>query len=189
MVEYARFADDLVVLVSAHPRQRWLRVAVDKRLREELAKLEVEVNEQKSRTVDLRKSESFGFLCFEFRRTRSRSRRWMPLRTPRVKKRTALLRKLKTFFQRYRAQPIERVIAVINPILRGWVNYFAYGHASRCFSFIQHWVEQKIGPHMSRARQRRGFGWKRWSRQWLYESLGVFHDYRVCYQPRIVAPA
>ena len=59
MVEYARFADDLVVLVSAHPRQRWLRVAVEKRLRKELAKLEVEVNEQKSRTVDLRKSESF----------------------------------------------------------------------------------------------------------------------------------
>jgi len=28
-VEYARFADDLVVLVDAHPRQRWLRTAVD----------------------------------------------------------------------------------------------------------------------------------------------------------------
>ena len=36
-VEYARFADDLVVLVDAHPRQRWLRTAVEQRLREELA--------------------------------------------------------------------------------------------------------------------------------------------------------
>jgi RNA-directed DNA polymerase len=189
MIEYARLADDLVVLVSAHPRQRWLREAVEERLREELAKLEVEVNEEKTHTVDLCMGESFGFLGFEFRRTRSRSGRWMPLRTPQAKKRTALLRKLKAVFQCYRSQPIGRVIAVINPILRGWVNYFAYGHSSRCFSFIQHWVEQKLRRHLSRARQRRGFGWKRWSRQCLYETLGVFRDYRVRYRPRTVAPA
>jgi RNA-directed DNA polymerase len=36
-VEYVRFADDLVVLVDAHPRQRRLRTAVEQRLREELA--------------------------------------------------------------------------------------------------------------------------------------------------------
>ena len=30
-----------------------------------------------------------------------------------------------------------------------------------------------------RARKRRGFGWKRWSRRWLYEALGLFNDYRV----------
>jgi RNA-directed DNA polymerase len=189
MIEYARFADDLVVLVSAHPRQRWLRRAVEKRLREELAKLEVEVNEEKTRTVDLCKGESFGFLGFEFRRARSRSGKWIPLRTPRGKKRTELLRKLKAVFRNYRSQPVERVIALINPILRGWVNYFAYGHSSRCFSFIQNWVEQKIRRHLSRARQRRGFGWKRWSRRWLYDTLGVFQDYRVRYQPRTVAPA
>jgi RNA-directed DNA polymerase len=46
-VGYARFADDLVILVDSHPRQRWLRQAVEKRLRVELAKLQVEVNEEK----------------------------------------------------------------------------------------------------------------------------------------------
>jgi RNA-directed DNA polymerase len=54
-VEYARFADDLVVLVDAHPRHAWLRNALPKRLREELARLEVTVNEEKSRIVDLTK--------------------------------------------------------------------------------------------------------------------------------------
>ena len=33
-VEYARFADDMVILVDSHPRQQWLRQAVEKRLRE-----------------------------------------------------------------------------------------------------------------------------------------------------------
>jgi RNA-directed DNA polymerase len=181
-VEYARFADDLVILVDPHPRKRWLRTAVERRLREELAKLQVEVNEEKSRRVDLTKAESFGFLGFGFRRVRSRAGRWMPLRMPLLKKRTALLRKLKAVFRRYLSQPIGALIAKINPILRGWVNYFAVGHSSRCFSFIRDWVEKKIRRHLARARLRQGFGWKRWSKRWLYDTLGLFNNYRVRYR-------
>jgi RNA-directed DNA polymerase len=180
-VEYARFADDLVVLVDAHPRQRWLRTAVEQRLREELAKLQVEVNEEKSRRVDLTHGESFGFLGFEFRRIRSRRGRWMPLRTPRGKKRTALLQTLKQVFRSHRSRPIAEVIARINPILRGWVQYFAFGHSSRCFSYIRDWVEKKVRHHLARARQRHGLGWKRWGRDWLYGTLGLFSEYRVAY--------
>ena len=180
-IEYARFADDLVILVDSHPRHRWLQGAVEKRLREELTKLQVEVNEEKSRRVDLTRGESFGFLGFEFRRVRSRAGKWMPLKVPQLKKRTALLRELKTWFRRYRSQPVRALIEKINPILRGWVNYFSFGHSSRCFSFIRNWVEQKIRRHLARARLRQGFGWRRWSRRWLYESLGLFDDYRVTY--------
>ena len=63
-VQYARFADDMVILIDSHPRNDWLMRAVDKRLREELAKLQVEINEDKSRTIDLRKGGSFAFLGF-----------------------------------------------------------------------------------------------------------------------------
>ena len=91
MLEYARFADDLGVLVDAHPRQRGLRGKVEKRLREEFAKLGLEVNEEKSRMVNLCKGESFGFLGFEFRRIRSRVGRWRPMYQPQGKKRTARL--------------------------------------------------------------------------------------------------
>jgi RNA-directed DNA polymerase len=188
-VEYARFADDLVVLVDHHPRQAWLREAVEKRLREEFARVEVEINEEKSRIVDLRKEESFGFLGFQFRRIRSKAGKWMPLRTPLMKKRTQLLRKLKECFRSSRSQPVERVVEQINPVLRGWVNYFAVGHSSRCFSFVRQWVERKMRRHLARARMRRGFGWKRWSRQWLYDSLGLYNDYRVRWPLLEASPA
>ena len=89
-LEYTRFADDLVVLVDFHPRHLWLRKAVEQRLREEFAKLQVEVNEDKTKRVDLRRGESFGFLGFRFRRVRSPKGRWTPLRIPLLKKRTAL---------------------------------------------------------------------------------------------------
>ena len=189
-VEYCRFADDLVVLVDAHPRQHWLRRAVEKRLREECAKLQVEVNEEKSHRVDLKQGESFGFLGFTFRRIRSRAGKWMPLRTPQTKKRTALLRQLKMIFRGHRSRPLQGLIDELNPILRGWVHYFAFGHSSRCFSFIRRWVEKKIRRHLATARKRQGFGWKRWSSQWLYEAIGLFDGYRVTYQPSAkAAPA
>src|SRR5580704_17456692 len=77
-VQYARFADDLVILIDSHPRHDWLVKAVERRLREELAKLRVEINEDKSRMVDLAKGGSFTFLGFEYRRIRSRKRVWRP---------------------------------------------------------------------------------------------------------------
>jgi len=183
-VEYARFADDLVVLVDDHPRHAWLKEAIPKRLRQELANLQVEVNEEKSTTVELARGESFGFLGFDFRRVRSLQGALRPQFTPKLKKRTALLAKLREVFRRFRSQPVGRVIELINPILRGWVNYFAVGHSSRCFGFIQDWVEKKIRRQLMRSRKRRGFGWTRWSRQWLYETLGLFNNYSVRPTPK-----
>jgi RNA-directed DNA polymerase len=170
-VEYARFADDIVVLVDGYQRHDWLWRAVDKRLREELARVQVEINEEKSRQVDLAKGESFGFLGFEFRRMRSRRGVWRPDYRPQMKRRTELLRKLKGIFRRFQSQPVDKVVYLINPILRGWVNYFAIGHASRCFSYDRDWVEKKIRRHLMRARKRKGFGCKSWSRRWLYDRV------------------
>ena len=75
-------------------------------------------------------------------------------------------------------------MALINPILRGWVRYFAVGDSSRCFGFVKDWVEKKVRRHLMRARGHQGFGWDRWSRRWLYEHLGLFNGYRVRRPPK-----
>jgi RNA-directed DNA polymerase len=178
-VQYARFADDLVILIDSHRRHDWLVRAVERRLREEVAKLRVEINEDKSRMVDLAKGGSFTFLGFEYRRILSRNGVWRPYYAPKLKKRTALFAKLREVFRRNVSQPVVKVIDEINPILRGWANYFRVGHSNRCFSMVKHWVEKKIRRHLMRSRQRSGMGWKRWSREWIYGTLGLFNDYRV----------
>ena len=81
------------------------------------------------------------------------------------------------------------MINLINPVLRGWVNYFAVGHSSECFSFIKDWVEKKVRRHLAHARKRQGFGWKRWNRRWLYDTLRLFNGYRVRRDMLKVAPA
>jgi len=166
-----------VILVDAYARHDWLLKAVNQRLREELTKLQVDINQEKSRFVDLAKGESFGFLGFEFRRIRSLQGKWRPYYPPKLKQRTALLRKLKDTFRRFNSQPVGRVVELINPMVRGWVNYFAVGDASRCFGFVKDWVEKKVRRHLMRARSRQGFGWQRWSKRWLYDELGLFNNY------------
>ena len=181
-VEYARYADDLVILVDWHRRHDWLLTAVYRRLREELAKLDLRLNEEKSRIVDLRQGETFGFLGFAFRRVRSWRGVWRAQATPKLTQRTALLQKLREVFRRHQSQPVRRVIAEINPILRGWVNYFRVGNARRCLAYVRQWVEKRVRRHLMRARGRPGFGWTRWSTAWLHVRLGLFGAYGVRYQ-------
>jgi RNA-directed DNA polymerase len=79
-------------------------------------------------------------------------------------------------------------VKLTNSVLRGWVNYFAVGHASECFGFVKDWVEKNIRRHLLRARNRQGFGW-RWSGGWLYQTLKLFNGYRMVRPAPKVAPA
>ncbi len=180
-IEYARFADDLVILVHGSWKWNGFQKAVYKRLLEEVVKLDVQVNQEKTRIADLRRDETFSFLGFDFRRMKTRQGKWGVRFTPRIKARTALLSNLKDVFRRYKSQPADRVLHLINPILSGWVNYFRIGHSKRCFGYVKDWVEKKVRRHLMRARNLHGFGWKRWSRVWFYETLGLYSDYRIKY--------
>lgn len=130
-VEYTRWADDLVILIEGHRKWKRLEQAIDKRLRQELSKIKVELNEEKTKTVDLKKGETFSFLGFDFRMVKIKQGKIGIWKTPKMKARTTLLRKLKKIFRRHISQPIDRVTDPINPILRGWMNYFRIGNSSR----------------------------------------------------------
>lgn len=178
-IEYSRFADDLVILVDGFSKWNWLVDAAKKRLLEELEKLDVQLNREKSKLVDLTHGETFSFLGFDFRRAKTRRGKLGVLVTPRMKARTALLGSLKEVFRCFRSQPLDRIVSEINPILRGWVNYFRIGNSSQCFGYVKDWVERKIRRHLMRAKKRGGFGWNRWSRAWFYKTFGLFNNYKV----------
>ncbi|WP_353280605.1 group II intron reverse transcriptase/maturase [Wolbachia endosymbiont (group B) of Cyclophora punctaria] len=181
-MEYARWAEDLVILIREYPKREWLERAVYRRLEEELAKLEVSVNEEKTKVIDLKKGETFSFLGFDFQENITRQGKWNVRKTPQMKARTNLLRKLKEIFRRHKSQPIKRVINDINPILRGWVNYFRIGNSGRKFNYVKHWVEKKVRRNLMRARKaKKGFGWKKWSSEWIYKTLDLYSDYRIRY--------
>ncbi len=60
-IDFVRSADDMVILVHGHPGEDWLLAAVQKRLKEELDKLDVQMNQEKTKVVNLKEEGCFGF--------------------------------------------------------------------------------------------------------------------------------
>ena len=178
-LEYARWADDLVIVIDGHRQWDWLVRGVYKGLLEELDKLGLTLNEEKRVQIDLWQGTTFTFLGFELRSSSSRKGKWGILKTPNASARWKLVERIKELLRRYRSQPLTRVIEKINPILRGRVNYFRVGNSSRCVTYVKDWIEKKVREHLMEARKQKGFGWRRCSRGWLYQSQGLYSAYRI----------
>lgn len=178
-LEYARYADDCVILVDGHPKWDWLWAGVNRRLREELDKVQVQINEEKTKQLDLVKGDSFGFLGFEFRRLKTRTGKWRVNYQPKMQARVKLIEKIRDVFKRHQSQPLTRVKNLINPILRGWVQYFRIGHSSKVFGYVQDWLTKKIRRHLMKAKGKLGFGWKQWSTKGLYAIYNIYSDFTL----------
>ncbi|GAA3953351.1 group II intron reverse transcriptase/maturase [Chitinophaga oryziterrae] len=185
-IEYTRFADDAVILVDEHQRYDWLWEGIRKRLFEELNKLKVEINEEKTKFLDLNKGESFGFLGFDFRKVKSLTGKWRANYQPKMQARLNLMGKIRDVFKRLESQPLTRVRDIINPILRGWVQYFRVGHSSKTFGYIKDWLTRKIRRHLKKAKRLKGFGWNLWSTKGLYAIYNIYSDFNI--SPRKVSP-
>jgi len=181
-VNYHRFADDIVITVSGHSTKRgWAERALQ-RLQEQLVPLGVELNQEKTKVVDLLKGEAFGFLGFDLRRVRKRERNGhFILMTPKKKARKAIKAKIRDLIRRGGATPAKMLVAQINPVLAGWVNYFRVGHSSRAFSEVREYTEMKIRTLLTRRKRRRktSVGWRRWSNEYLYEVLAMYWDWAI----------
>jgi len=183
-IRYTRFADDLLVQVSNHPSARHWAPKVIRRLREELGKLDLTINEDKTRLVDFGAGTPFDFLGYTFRWVPSRKvpHKPMVLARPQAKKRTRFLRDLRDALRRHRHRPVAEVVrTVVNPRVRGWVGYFRWGNAAKDLAFVKWQVERKVRRFASRQRPKRKGrrGWTTWRTKEIYGRWGLYADYRV----------
>jgi RNA-directed DNA polymerase len=181
-VNYHRFADDIVLTVSGHHSKRGWAARALHRLREHLARLGVAVNPEKTKLVDLLRGEAFEFLGFELRRVPNRARDgYFILLTPRKRARLAIKARLRELLRRGGATPLKDLIAQLNAVLAGWVQYFRVGNASQALSEIRDYVELKVRTLLTRRKRRhkRSVGWRRWSNEYLYGVLGLFWDWKL----------
>lgn len=183
---YVRYLDDMVVLTfNSRKGRRWAGRALE-RIREEAGAIGVSLNVEKTHTVKLTEpGSSFAFLGFKFR--------WQPNPTipkgyahtsPRRKKVTEVLRKVRDTLRRSGHLSVRDAVARVNPIVRGWVNYFRVGNSSRELDTVRTGVELKVRRFAAKKRKRKGFGWTRWSSEIVYGSWGLYNDYGVRYLGR-----
>ena len=96
-------------------------------------------NRKKSRIVDFGAGESFDFLGYTFRWMDSEKTpgKKVVFARPRKKKRTEFLRALTATMWKCLHWPVVQVVQrIVNPRVRGWVNYFRWGNAIRDLQFV-----------------------------------------------------
>jgi RNA-directed DNA polymerase len=181
-INYHRFADDIVITVSGHHTKRgWAERAL-LRLCEQIDTLEVKLNLEKTKVVDILRGESFGFLGFDFRRKLNRAGSgYFILLTPKKKSCLSIKTKIREIIRNGGATPAKDLIKRLNAILGGWVDYFRVGNASRAFSGVRDYLEMKVRTFLTRRklRKKRSVGWRRWSNEYLYGVLGLFWDWKI----------
>jgi len=174
-----RYADDWLLLC----RTRSEAEAAFRLAGEILAGLGLELNPEKTKVVDLREGrEGFDFLgCHLRARVAGRMlergvRRYYLQRWPSQRSMKRVRQKIKTRTGRGRGgQDIRDVIRDLNPILRGWGNYFRTGNAATKFVQIDYYVMGRLRGLMLKryGRNLRPGQWEDWTREW-FEAHGLY---------------
>lgn len=180
-INYHRWADDIVILVNPHPSKEWIVNRAKLRLKQELNKLQVEMNSEKTKLSNLSVGEYFGYLGFDFRKAVAKNGKSFVLLTPKKKSLIKIRKKIKDTVMNNRFLNMKDIINKINPILAGWVNYYRVGNSSKAFSNVRDYVEKLIRRLLEKRTRKKGkgFGWKKWSNQFIYGVLGLYWSYKI----------
>jgi RNA-directed DNA polymerase len=174
--ELVRYADDGVVLCCSQAQAEHALVAVG----EILASLGLRLHPDKTKVVDLREGrDGLDFLGCHFR-ARMSGRLWEQRRVVRYylhrwPSQTAMARlraKVRDLTGRNRVgRDIRDLIAVLNPILRGWGNYFRTGNAADKFTQIDRYVTWRLKRLLikKRGRNLRSGQADQWTKAWFKE--------------------
>jgi RNA-directed DNA polymerase len=121
-----------------------------------LQKLKLTGHPTKTGIVDVKRA-GFGFLGFHFHKGRARtSGKLIPLMWPGQKAMKAIRSHIREQTERRGLRDtITAIVAKLNPIIRGWRNYFRVGNSTKKFQDLDRYVRQRVVQGL-RARLKRG---------------------------------
>jgi RNA-directed DNA polymerase len=173
--QLTRYADDWVVTCTSAAQAR-AAVAAAQRI---LSELGVQLHPQKTRIVHVR--YGFEFLGYKIKRgrqldlppgkIRSAARSGALYAYPREKSIQRFMDRVRSLTQRRVPLKTDALIQRLNPMLRGWGEYFKRAHVRRIFNRLDRWVVRRIWSH--RFKRWRCAGWQALPTAKLYGELGL----------------
>ncbi len=173
--QLTRYADDWVVTCKSAAEAR-AAIAAAQRI---LTELGVQLHPQKTRVVHVR--YGFEFLGYKIKRGRQLQLSPSKIRSgaqsgalyafPREKSVQRLMDQLRQRTKRHVPLSTQELIQWINPVLRGWGNYFKRAHVRKLFNRLDRWIVRRIWSH--RFKRWRCAGWKSLPTAKLYGELGL----------------
>jgi RNA-directed DNA polymerase len=173
--QLTRYADDWVITCKSAAEAR-SAVDVARRI---LKQLGVEVHPQKTRIVHVR--HGFEFLGYKIKRG---TKLHLPVSKIRSQARPGALyaypkaKSVRRFMDRVRARTKRKLpltttelIAELNPLVRGWGEYYKRAHVRLLFNRLDRWILRRIWSHC--CKRWRNAGWKRLPEPVLYGEYGL----------------
>lgn len=145
-LEMVRYADDFVVLCrDAGQAEQALET-----LRAWTNDTGLQLHPEKTRLVDYGSGEGFDFLGYRFKRCRTGHRHW-----PSDKSHKGIRGRVRAKTPRTCGHSLARIIAELNPILRGWFGYYQHSIPST-FRHVDGYVRMRLRTLLRKRRKRKG---------------------------------
>ena len=161
-----RYADDFVCFCETKEDAEQVR----KILVEWLKERGLTLSEEKTRMVHL--TEGFDFLGFNIRHypaPQTSRTGWKLLIKPSKESVQDVQKKLKGLWQKVQGANAQIVMGQLNPVIRGWANYFRTSVAKEIFNSLDRWMFYKADRHTRRKHPKKSKDWRQ-QRYW-----GRFH--------------
>jgi group II intron reverse transcriptase/maturase len=171
-----RYADDWVVTCKSRSEA----ISALARARRILEKLGVTLHPGKTRIVHVR--QGFEFLGYKIKRG-SQKLKLAPERIrsgvvqgdlyayPREKSIRHFIEQIRKRTQRKVPVGTRDLIGDLNPVIRGWGNYYSKAHVRKLFNRLDRWIVRRIWSQ--RFKRWRNAGWKKLPRASLYREMGL----------------
>ena len=166
------YADDFVLCSRPGTGE-----AVAAKMRELMARLGLEVNEEKTRLARV-PGETFDFLGYTFGLFYAKGGR--PYLGTSISKKaiSRVLRKVHDeTSRRWNQDPPEKRIEELNRILRGWCGYFDQGPIYESYRRLRKYTERRLRRWLMKKHKRQGTGYRQYPDDFLYEKLGLFNPH------------
>ena len=136
-----RYADDFVVICKKkHQAKQALEV-----IRQTMGRLRLTLSPTKTRLVDMG-SEGFDFLGFHFRKARTRKNgKLAPITWPGQKAMKSVRSRIRELTDRSKQRmALSEVVSELNPVIRGWRNYFRIGNSTQKLQDLDRYVRFRL---------------------------------------------
>jgi group II intron reverse transcriptase/maturase len=173
--QLTRFADDWVITCHSEAEAH-AAIAAALRILKELG---VELHPQKTRVVHVQ--HGFEFLGYKIKRgkqlklsadkIRSTARSGALYAFPREKSIRRFMDQVRALTRRRVPLKTKELIERLNPILRGWGNYYKKSHVRKLFNRLNRWIVRRIWSH--RFKRWRNIGWRLLPDRTLYREYGL----------------
>ena len=170
-----RYADDAVIMC----RKRTDAELAFEHLKRIMTKLKLTLNPQKTKIVDMNK-ESFDFLGFRYQKFgKTKSGRKLPYMMPSKKAMEKVKDAIRVITCRKSAyEGLEQKVEKLNPLIRGWRNYFQHGNSTKRFKQLDEYVWMKLWRRVYYRRKQKKYrghvlyGFRKW-----YATSGIEYFY------------